>query len=102
MINWYLFNIKLIHFRRKKIWQEDGIEKTEVVKLVDFENVEANDFLITNQFTVQGIDNVCRLDGVVFVNGVPLSILELKSPVREQSFIIDGITFTTASGCHVA
>lgn len=71
----------------KKTWQEDGIEKTEVVKLVDFENVEANDFLITNQFTVQGIENVCRLDGVVFVNGIPLSVLELKSPVREQATI---------------
>lgn len=71
----------------KKTWQEDGIEKTEVVKLVDFENVEANDFLITNQFTVQGVENVCRLDGVVFVNGIPLSVLELKSPVREQATI---------------
>lgn len=71
----------------KKTWQEDGIEKTEVVKLVDFENALANDFLITNQFTVQGIENVCRLDGVIFVNGIPLSVLELKSPVREQATI---------------
>jgi type I restriction enzyme, R subunit len=71
----------------KKTWQEDGVEKTEVVKLIDFENVEANDFLVTNQFTVQGVENVCRLDGVVFVNGMPLSVLELKSPVREQATI---------------
>lgn len=71
----------------KKTWQQDGVEKTEVVKLVDFENIEANDFLITNQFTVQGVENVCRLDGVIFVNGIPLSILELKSPVREQATI---------------
>lgn len=71
----------------KKTWQKDGIEKTEVVKLIDFENVEANDFLITNQFTVQGVENVCRLDGVVFVNGIPLSVLELKSPVREEATI---------------
>ncbi len=71
----------------KKTWQEDGIEKTEVVKLIDFENVEANDFLVTNQFTVQGVENVCRLDGVIFVNGIPLSVLELKSPVREEASI---------------
>lgn len=71
----------------KKTWQENGEEKTEVVKLIDFTNVEANDFLIVNQFTVQGIENICRLDGVVFVNGIPLSILELKSPVREQATI---------------
>lgn len=71
----------------KKTWRENGEEKTEVVKLIDFANVDANDFLIVNQFTVQGIDNVCRLDGVVFVNGIPLSVLELKSPVREEATI---------------
>ncbi len=71
----------------KKTWREGGEEKTEVVKLIDFENVEANDFLIMNQFTVQGVENVCRFDGVVFVNGIPLSILEFKSPVREQATI---------------
>lgn len=71
----------------KKTWREGGEEKTEVVKLIDFNNVEANDFLIVNQFTVQGIENVGRLDGVVFVNGIPLSVLELKSPVREQATI---------------
>ena len=71
----------------KKTWREHGEEKTEIVKLIDFTNVEANDFLIVNQFTVQGFENVCRLDGVVFVNGIPLSVLELKSPVREQATI---------------
>lgn len=71
----------------KKTWRENGEENTEVVKLIDFENVDANDFLIVNQFTVQGIENVCRLDGVIFVNGIPLSVLELKSPVREQATI---------------
>lgn len=71
----------------KKTWQENGEEKTEVVKLIDFSNIEANDFLIVNQFTVQGVENVCRLDGVVFVNGIPLSVLELKSPVRTDATI---------------
>ena len=71
----------------KKTWRDNGEEKTEVVKLIDFTNVEANDFLIVNQFTVQGVDSVCRLDGVVFVNGLPISVLELKSPVREQATI---------------
>ncbi len=71
----------------KKTWQEDGEEKTEVVKLIDFSNPEANEFLIVNQFTVQGVDSVCRLDGVVFVNGLPLVVLELKSPVRAEATI---------------
>ncbi len=71
----------------KKTWRENGEEKTEVVKLIDFTNVDANEFLIVNQFTVQGIENVCRLDGVVFVNGIPLAVFELKNPVREQATI---------------
>lgn len=71
----------------KKTWRENGVEKTEVVKLVDFANVDANEFLFVNQFTVQGVENVCRLDGVIFVNGLPLSVLELKSPVREEATI---------------
>src|SRR3989344_3462431 len=71
----------------KKTWRENGIEKTEVVKLIDFANVDANEFLFVNQFTVQGIENVCRFDGIVFVNGIPLSVLELKGPVREEATI---------------
>src|SRR3989338_8005061 len=71
----------------KKTWRENGEEKTEVVRLIDFVNVEANEFLIVNQFTVQGIENVCRLDVVVFVNGLPLAVLELKSPIRGEATI---------------
>jgi type I restriction enzyme R subunit len=71
----------------KKTWREGGEEKIAAVKLVDFVNTDANEFLFVNQFTVQGIENVCRLDGVVFVNGLPLSVLELKSPVREAATI---------------
>lgn len=71
----------------KKTWQENGEEKTKSVKLIDFENVEANEFLFVNQFTVQGVENVCRFDGVVFVNGLPLGVFELKSPVREEATI---------------
>lgn len=72
---------------KKHTWREKSEEKTEIVKLIDFENPEANDFLFVNQFTVKGIDSVCRLDGVAFVNGLPLSVFELKSAVRESATI---------------
>jgi type I restriction enzyme R subunit len=72
---------------KKHSWRVDGSEKTELVKLVDFANPEANDFLVVNQFTVQGIDSVCRPDVVIFVNGLPLSVFELKSAVRESTSI---------------
>lgn len=71
----------------KKTWRVAGVEKTEVVKLIDFANAEANEFLVVNQYYVRGINQACRLDAVVFVNGLPLAVFELKSPVREQATI---------------
>lgn len=71
----------------KKTWKEDGNEKTEAVKLVDFTSAHANEFLIVNQFTVQGVDAVCRLDAVVFVNGLPMGVFELKSATRGSASI---------------
>jgi len=72
----------------KKIsWRENGDEKTDLVKLIDFTEPLSNEFLVVNQFTVQGIDNVCRLDAVIFVNGLPLSVFELKSGVRTEATI---------------
>ncbi len=72
---------------KKTSWRENGNEKTDLVKLIDFNNSDTNEFLVINQFTVQGIDNVCRFDAVVFVNGIPLGVFELKSPIREQASI---------------
>lgn len=60
----------------------EGEDKTIIVKLIDFDNVNKNDFLISNQFTVEcqyQKDQYRRPDLVVFVNGMPLAIFELKS-----------------------
>lgn len=56
-----------------------GREKTSRVYLIDYENIENNSFVITNQFTVDGNDQK-RPDIVLFVNGLPLVVMELKSP----------------------
>lgn len=72
---------------KKTSWRENGDEKTDLVKLIDFDNPDANEFLVVNQFTVKGIDNVCRLDAALFINGIPLGVFELKSPIREQASI---------------
>lgn len=72
----------------KKIsWRENGDEKTDLVKLIDFNEPLSNEFLIINQFTVQGLDSICRLDAVIFVNGLPLGVFELKSGVRTEATI---------------
>ncbi|MBQ0085124.1 MAG: type I restriction endonuclease subunit R [Prevotella sp.] len=64
--------------------EQQSREKTMVVNLIDFEHPEKNDFLVVNQFTVQEHDTK-RPDIVVFVNGLPLVVIELKSPSREET-----------------
>jgi len=57
----------------------------EKVWLIDFENVESNDWLVVNQFTlIEGRKNR-RPDLVLFINGLPLAVLELKNPGYENA-----------------
>ena len=58
--------------------------KTSIVNLIDYEHEDENDFLVVNQYTVQELDTK-RPDIVVFVNGLPLVVFELKSPSREET-----------------
>ncbi len=59
----------------------------EQVKLIDFENPEKNDWLVVNQFTVVEDKRNRRPDVVVFVNGLPLAVIELKNPTDEKATI---------------
>ncbi len=64
-------------------FKEGREKKTRIVRLVDFENVHNNDFLVANQFTVEHFyetNEFRRPDIVVFINGIPVSAFELKSP----------------------
>lgn len=58
--------------------------RTNIVNLIDYEHEANNDFLIVNQYTVHELDTK-RPDIVVFVNGLPLVVIELKSPSREET-----------------
>ena len=66
---------------------EDGAVRGEQVKLIDFENPDANDWLVVNQFTVVEGQHNRRPDIVVFVNGLPLGVIELKNPAGENATI---------------
>ncbi|HEU6449661.1 MAG TPA: type I restriction endonuclease subunit R [Verrucomicrobiae bacterium] len=65
---------------------EGRIENAQV-KLIDFENPVANEFLAVNQFTVEEGHFNRRADVVVFVNGIPLAVLELKNITDAQATI---------------
>jgi type I restriction enzyme R subunit len=65
----------------------DGSIKGDKVLLVDFSDVRANDWLAVNQFTVIEGQHNRRPDIVVFINGLPLGLIELKNVVNEETDI---------------
>lgn len=64
----------------KVTFQAGGEERTEFLRLIDFDHPGANRFHAVNQFTVRGRKQPRRPDIVLFVNGVPLVVFELKNP----------------------
>lgn len=67
--------------------REDGSIAGDHVWLVDYQNPDSNDWLVVNQFTIKEAQNHRRLDVVVFVNGLPLAIVELKDLKNEEATI---------------
>ena len=68
-----------------EITREDGSIGGDFARLIDFEDVDANDWLAVNQFTVIEHDHNRRPDVVLFVNGLPVAVMELKNPSDENA-----------------
>lgn len=69
-------------------YYDKGEEKSDIVYLVDYKNVDNNSFIIANQWTF--IENSeKRPDIILFLNGIPIVLMELKSPSREETDISD-------------
>ena len=68
-------------------YQKDGNQRGDLVWLIDFENPENNDFVVANQLTVieNGINK--RPDVVLFINGLPLVVIELKNAADENASV---------------
>lgn len=71
-----------VEFRRK-----DGSIAGDQVRVIDFDDVGSNDWLAVNQFTVAEGQHTRRPDIVLFVNGLPIGVLELKNPGDENATI---------------
>ena len=65
-------------------YSDKGENKSEIIYLVDFKNASNNSFIIANQWTVIEKSNK-RPDVLLFVNGIPVVLFELKSPSREET-----------------
>ncbi|POV84933.1 DEAD/DEAH box helicase [Aeromonas sp. ASNIH8] len=61
-------------------YQRDGETVGDFVRLVDFEQPTANEWLAINQFSIKGPKHTRRPDIILFINGLPLVVLELKNP----------------------
>ncbi|MGI9055411.1 MAG: type I restriction endonuclease, partial [Pyrinomonadaceae bacterium] len=68
-------------------YQQDGYQRSHEVALIDFENIENNEFLVVNQLTVVENNQNKRPDILLFVNGIPLVVIELKNAADEKATV---------------
>lgn len=68
-----------------EFYGEDGTIRGDKVRLIDFDDIAANDWLAVSQFTVIEGGFNRRPDIVVFVNGLPIGVIELKAPGGENA-----------------
>ena len=65
----------------------DGAIRGEQARVIDFKDPTANNWLAVNQFTITENHNTRRPDIVLFVNGLPLGVIELKNPTDAEATI---------------
>jgi len=76
--------------------REDRSKKDIYIELIDFNDSKNNNFKVVNQFEIEGVGSQRRIpDSIVYVNGIPLVVLEFKSAVKENTTIMDAYTQLT-------
>ena len=76
------------------IKREDASQPDLFVEVIDFENTDRNFFKIVNQLEIKGLERRIP-DGIVYVNGLPVVVLEFKSAVKEATTIMNAYTQLT-------
>jgi type I restriction enzyme R subunit len=66
-------------------YQKDGETRGDFVRLIDWANTASNDWLAVNQFSIKGPHHTRRPDIILFVNGLPMVLLEIKNPADENA-----------------
>ena len=74
--------------------REDRSKKDFHVELLDKDNIESNNFKIVNQLEVKGLEKRIP-DAIVYINGLPLVVIEFKSAVKQNTTILDAYTQLT-------
>ena len=65
-------------------YAEKGEERSGIVRLLDYDRPEQNEFLVVNQFSFTENGRTRRPDILLFLNGLPLVLMELKSPSKDE------------------
>ena len=81
------FHLMLVEGIEVEYRQSDGTVRGARVRFIDFETPENNDWLAVNQFTVVETSER-RPDIVLFINGLPLAVIELKNPTDEKATVL--------------
>ena len=69
--------------------RDDKTKKDLFVRLIDFDTPDANIFKVVNQVEIQGMEQLRIPDAIVYVNGLPLVVIEFKSATRENATIFN-------------
>ena len=68
-------------------YQKDGETRGDFVRLINFETPTENEWLAINQFSIKGEKQTRRPDVILFINGLPLVLVELKNPADKSADI---------------
>lgn len=68
-------------------YQKDGETRGDFVRIIDWADLAANEWVAVNQFAIKGPHHTRRPDVMLFVNGIPLVLLELKNPADQNADI---------------
>ncbi|HIC91587.1 MAG TPA: type I restriction endonuclease subunit R, partial [Syntrophaceae bacterium] len=83
-VNNHRFHLMATNGVKVEITTPEGERRGDFVRVFDFDNPENNDFLVVSQFTVVSGEHKRRPDVVVFVNGLPLAVIEVKNPASNE------------------
>lgn len=81
------FHQKLVEGVTVEYMRPDGSIGGALVRVIDFDQPDNNDWVAVNQFTVVEGQNNRRPDVLVFINGLPIGLMELKNPADENATI---------------
>lgn len=74
------------------IEQDIGARRKNVtVNFIDFQNIDKNEFLVVNQLWIRGQKITDKPDIVIFINGIPIVVIECKSPVAKNTGVFDAL-----------